>query len=83
MLNSDFITRSNVPKFLKRKTGLTISAKTLANLASVGAGPEYQIWGRTAYYRKSTLLAWAEVRLGVPKSQSWVDPPDIKRSHLL
>jgi hypothetical protein len=48
--------------------GLPTAAATLAKYAVVGGGPTFQVWGRLPVYPESSLIAWAEQRLGKPAS---------------
>jgi hypothetical protein len=47
--------------------GFKTSPKTLAKLASIGGGPEYQVFGNKAIYRPSKALEWAQNRLSAPR----------------
>jgi hypothetical protein len=40
------------------------TAQSLANHASRGTGPEYQVIGKKVYYRPSRLLTWLEKMAG-------------------
>lgn len=49
------------------EAGYPISAKTLATMATRGGGPPYRTFGRTALYKWSEVLGWAEGRLNAPR----------------
>jgi hypothetical protein len=50
--------------------GLPTAPATLAKLAVVGGGPEFQKWGRLPVYTEPALRAWAEHRLGKPATST-------------
>ncbi|HEX3666389.1 MAG TPA: hypothetical protein VHU23_14285 [Rhizomicrobium sp.] len=57
--------------------GYPTSKASLATLACRGGGPVYRLYSRTALYRWSDLLAWAEARCSAPrKSTSELDAMD-------
>lgn len=49
------------------KRGLKTSWKTLQKLATVGGGPEYQIFGNRAVYTDQALDAYVERKLSAPR----------------
>lgn len=65
----------NIPTFYDRKEaarrlterGLKVSAATLQKYATVGGGPEYQIFGNKAVYTEEALATWAETKLSQPR----------------
>lgn len=66
-MNTDrFIPRSAVPDYCAER-GLLLSKRTLAKMATVGGGPEYQLFGGRAYYTRQALDAWMEARLSTPR----------------
>ena len=52
------------------KRGLKVSAPTLGKLASVGGGPEYQIWGNQAVSTPEQLDAWIKNKLTAPRKST-------------
>lgn len=57
--------RWEASEYLELVHGLTVATATLAKLASVGGGPRFQKGtGRTPFYPKDELDAWAAERLG-------------------
>ncbi|MFV8816666.1 DNA-binding protein [Haliea sp. E17] len=60
------LTRKEAAEFLN-ENGFPGTAKTLQKLASVGGGPEYQIFGNKALYQPQSLLEWAQSRLSAPR----------------
>jgi hypothetical protein len=59
-----YLRRLDVPPFLLKELGLTISELSLAKWASTGeGGPEITYFGRIPYYAEDTTLAWAKSRL--------------------
>lgn len=65
----------NIPTFYDRQeaarrltaNGLKVSPATLQKYATVGGGPQYQIFGRKAVYTEEALAAWAEAKLSAPR----------------
>lgn len=52
MLDDHYLTRSEVGERLR------VPPKTLAQWACQGKGPRYAIFGRSARYRLSDVIAW-------------------------
>jgi hypothetical protein len=50
--------------------GFPVKPKTLATKATRGGGPPYRTFGPRVLYRWADLLAWAEGRLGAPRSST-------------
>lgn len=50
--------------------GFPITKNTLQKMATLGGGPEYQLFGNKALYRPSKLIAWAEAKLSVPRTST-------------
>ena len=74
----------NPVKYYRRKqaadyltqAGLPVAVATLAKLAVVGGGPQFQKWGRYPVYSEKSLDSWASERLGRPmRSTSDIAPP--------
>lgn len=68
--DATWIPRNEAPAVISSMTGLKISKRTLARLAVSGGGPEYSIFGRSAYYQRGTLRAWVSQRLGTPRKNT-------------
>jgi hypothetical protein len=60
-------TRREAAKHLTQDLGLPITHNTLMKLATVGGGPEYQIFGNKAVYTDEALNAWAASKLSAPR----------------
>ena len=60
------VTRAECAELLTG-SGYPITKGTLQKLASIGGGPEYQIFGSKALYRPAQAIDWAESRLSEPK----------------
>jgi hypothetical protein len=50
--------------------GISRTQSTLAKLATVGGGPEFQKFGRQAVYTEESLDHWLESKLSAPKRSS-------------
>lgn len=64
-MTTKYLTRREASAYLSGR-GLPTSHTTLAKLATVGGGPEYQRFGRRAVYVAEALDAWAAGRLSKP-----------------
>jgi hypothetical protein len=62
----DFLRRNDAGEYLRKHHGRG-SGRTLAKLASVGGGPEYQRAGRLVIYSVPKLDEWALAQLGPPQ----------------
>lgn len=60
------LTRQAVAEALTDQ-GYSITASTLATMATRGGGPPYARWGRRAIYLWGSSLAWAEARMGTSR----------------
>jgi len=60
------VTRAECAELLTDE-GYPTTKGTLQKLASVGGGPEYQIFGNKALYRPAKAIEWAESRLSSPR----------------
>jgi hypothetical protein len=65
-MQKEFLTRPEAAKYLTEK-GLPTSKNTLQKLATVGGGPDYQLWGNKALSTPRQLDTWAESKLRPPK----------------
>jgi hypothetical protein len=62
--------RKDAAQFLTER-GYKTAPATLAKLACLGGGPQFQSWGRRPLYREGDLLAWAQARTtGLRRSTS-------------
>jgi hypothetical protein len=68
-MTEKYLTRREASEYLKAK-GLPVAASTMGKFATTGGGPEYQIWGRGAFYTESALDAWALGRLGKARTST-------------
>ena len=67
MESTTYLSRAQAATYLTNR-GLRISKQTLAKLASIGGGPEYQVFGsRLVVYSEQALIAWAASRLSKPR----------------
>ena len=64
--------RREAAKFLTNE-GYPVAPSTLAKLASIGGGPEFESFGRLPLYRPDALLFWAKSRSTGPR-RSTSDP---------
>lgn len=62
----EFLTRLESADYLTKR-GLKTSKNTLQKYATVGGGPDYEIFGNLALYRPARLDAWAEGKLKSPR----------------
>jgi len=58
--------RSLAAEYLELRWGIIIAVQTLAKLACIGGGPEYQRFNRTPLYSPAALDVWAIKKLGKP-----------------
>lgn len=65
----EFLCRDEAAEFLTSK-GYTTSKGTLQKYATVGGGPEYQIFGKRALYRPEKLIEWAASKISAPRSST-------------
>jgi hypothetical protein len=68
-MSERYLNRGEAADYLTDR-GLRISKLTLQKMATIGGGPEYQIFGNRAVYLSSRLDTWADARLGPPCSSS-------------
>lgn len=64
-MQNSFLRRKQAGAYLKSKFGFGSSA-TLAKLATVGGGPEYQLAGRLPLYTTEALDIWASSKISAP-----------------
>lgn len=57
-----YLTRTEAAAYV-RDHGLPCAARTLAKLATIGGGPEYQRFGARAVYTPAALDAWIASRM--------------------
>jgi hypothetical protein len=62
----EYLKRPEAANYL-RERGLPITKATLQKLATVGGGPEYELFGIYALYKTASLDAWAAAKLRAPK----------------
>ena len=55
--------RTKAADFIRETFGVSCCASTLAKLAVVGGGPEYQKFGRFPLYSPSACRAWVQKKL--------------------
>lgn len=67
MATNTYISRASVPSHLLERFGLGVTKNTLAKLAHCGGGPEYQVFGKKAYYTEVALEAWVAEKLSPPR----------------
>ena len=70
MIERPRLRRKEVPDYMLRIHGITISRSTLEKFATNGGGPVMQYMGRIPLYAKSDLDAWADARLSKPVSST-------------
>lgn len=56
--------------YLATVHGLTVAMRTLDKYRSVGGGPRFQKFNRSALYRRDDLDAWALEKLGTTKAST-------------
>lgn len=61
-----YLTRPEAAAFLNDH-GFPVSKTTLGKYATVGGGPDYQIFGYRALYTPDELLRWAKGKLKEPR----------------
>ena len=66
MPTKPFMQRPAASAYVASK-GLEFSKNTFAKLATVGGGPEYQIFGGRAYYTEAALDSWIAEKLSAPR----------------
>ena len=66
-----FLNREEASQHLSAQ-GLPCAKNTLAKLACLGGGPEYQSFGRRVVYEVDALDAWIKSRLSGPKKSTTV-----------
>jgi hypothetical protein len=66
MSNTSYLRRRAAAAYLREKRGIPCSEKTLANLACIGGGPVYRLFGRIPLYTSFDLDAYADSKLGKP-----------------
>jgi hypothetical protein len=62
----EFLSRVEAAEYLTSR-GLKTAYTTLTKLASIGGGPEYQIWGNRAVYTPKGLDTHIERKLSAPR----------------
>ena len=58
-----FRTRKGAADYLKKRWGFDYSPKTLAKLACIGGGPDFDKFGRIPLYTEPNLDRWVLARL--------------------
>jgi hypothetical protein len=66
----DRVRRSGASDYVFKEHGVKIAPATLAKLAVLGGGPEYELWGRIPYYPIKKLDEWVLGRLSRRRSTS-------------
>ena len=61
-MSETYLIRREAAKHVKER-GLPCTANTLQKLATVGGGPEYQIFGNKAVYTEPNLDRWIDEKL--------------------
>jgi hypothetical protein len=69
-LESKFLRRIDAATYVTTRWGLPCSPRWLAKLAVVGGGPIYRKAGRTPLYAAADLDAWAQSRIGAPRTST-------------
>lgn len=64
-MSKEFLSRVEAAEYLTQK-GFKTSPKTLAKLACIGGGPEFQKYGSRILYTPPNLDRYAESRLSAP-----------------
>jgi hypothetical protein len=67
---SNYLTRKQAADFLTEELGLPVTHKTLTKWASVGGGPDYQIFGKYAVYTPDNLITWATAKLSAVRGST-------------
>ncbi len=66
-MDTKYFTRKETAEYLSKTLGLPTSPKTLAKLATIGGGPEYQRFGnRRVVYTLTSITKWAQAKLSKP-----------------
>jgi len=65
-----YLRRPDAARHVRDTWGLPCSPRWLAKLAVVGGGPTYRKAGRTPLYAPADLDAWAQSRIGAPRSST-------------
>jgi hypothetical protein len=68
-MSERYLNRGEAADYLTNR-GLRISKNTLQKMATIGGGPDYQVFGNRAVYLPSRLDIWADARLGSPCSST-------------
>ncbi len=61
--------RRDAARFL-HNLGYPVASSTLAKLACIGGGPDYELYGRLPLYTKSGLMAWVKSRTRPPRRRA-------------
>lgn len=64
-----FLTRAEAAQYLN-DNGFPATRGTLEKWASSGGGPAYRTFGRRVLYAPDDLDAWAEAKLGAPRTST-------------
>lgn len=62
-----YLTRKEAAEYLTEQ-GTPVAPTTLQKYATVGGGPEYEIFGNRALYTKNNLNRWVKNKLSPPRS---------------
>ena len=65
-MNKPFMSRQETAEYCSSQ-GLPVAVATLAKYATVGGGPEFQLFGRFPRYTKPAVDAWIASRLSAPR----------------
>ena len=68
-MTKKFLNRDEAATYLTN-LGLPVRKTTLSKWATVGGGPQYQLFGNRALYTVENLDAWANKRLTTPRSST-------------
>lgn len=69
VIGEAYLSRTELSEYLAQH-GFKVSAKTLAKMATLGGGPEYQRFGNRALYLPSVGIKWAMARLSQPRAST-------------
>lgn len=64
-----FLSRALAADYINSR-GLPLSKNTLQKYATVGGGPEYQLFGNRVVYTPAALDAWVEQKLSKPRQST-------------
>ena len=64
-----YLTRTEQAAYLKEKYNLKVSPKTLQKLATIGGGPEYDLFGNKAVSTPEKMDAWVQQKLSPPRER--------------